>query len=74
MTGQITFKQIVLSKEVLKVTNNMTGTFTQIGKRKFSLSDQLDFSDFSGDINPIHIDPIEARKTIAGGCVVHGVN
>lgn len=70
----ITFKQIGFSKGGLKATNSMTGTFTQIGKREFSLSDQLDFSDFSGDINPIHIDPLEARKTIAGGCVVHGVN
>ena len=52
----------------------MTTTYIRIGGRDFSLSDQLDFSDLSGDINPIHIDPLEARKTIAGECVVHGVN
>ena len=45
-----------------------------IGERKFSLSDQLNFADYSGDCNPIHVDVIEARKTLIGYCVVHGIN
>tara|TARA_B110001450_G_scaffold252702_1_gene274923 strand:+ start:225 stop:1733 length:1509 start_codon:yes stop_codon:yes gene_type:complete len=45
-----------------------------IGKRRFSLQDQLNFADYSGDRNPIHIDTIDARKTLIGYCVVHGIN
>lgn len=52
----------------------MTKDFMLIGERTFSIKDQLDFADFSGDHNPIHIDIIEARKTMIGGCVVHGIN
>jgi len=44
------------------------------GKRKFSLKDQVTFADYSGDFNPIHVDPIAARKTLIGHCVVHGIN
>ena len=29
---------------------------------------------FSGDINPIHIDPISARRSITGQRTVHGIN
>ena len=42
--------------------------------RVFTLRNQIDFSEFSGDKNPIHINPIEARRTIAGQCIVHGIN
>lgn len=42
--------------------------------RVFTLKDQIDFSEFSGDKNPIHINPLEARRTIAGQCIVHGIN
>ncbi len=42
--------------------------------RVFTLKDQVDFSDFSGDKNPIHVNPLEARRTIAGQCIVHGIN
>ncbi len=45
-----------------------------IGQRNFTLADQLDFAKFSGDANPIHIDTKYARKTIAGQCIVHGIN
>ena len=45
-----------------------------IAMRKFSLSDQLDFAKFSCDINPIHIDPIAARRTLHGECMVHGMH
>lgn len=42
--------------------------------RIFSVADQERFSDCSGDVNPIHVDPIAARRTQAGTCVVHGVH
>lgn len=45
-----------------------------LGSRAFSLSDQLHFARFSGDTNPIHVDPVAARRTIAGECIVHGVH
>jgi len=45
-----------------------------INSRTFSLDGQLKFAKFSGDTNPIHIDPILARRTIVGECIVHGIN
>ena len=45
-----------------------------VASRKFSLADQIAFAKFSGDFNPIHIDPIVARRTISGQCVVHGIH
>jgi hypothetical protein len=45
-----------------------------IGNRVFTQNDQLQFGKFSGDLNPIHIDPALARRTIAGECIVHGIN
>ena len=45
-----------------------------IGSKIFTLNDQYQFARFSGDSNPIHIDPILARRTMAGECIVHGVN
>lgn len=41
---------------------------------RFSLDDQRAFAAYSGDRNPIHIDPLFARRTMAGQPVVHGVN
>ena len=41
--------------------------------RRFSLDDQQAFAAVSGDFNPMHMDPIAARRTSAGDCVVHGV-
>lgn len=45
-----------------------------ISKRKFFLKDNLDFSIFCGDINPIHVDRIAARRTLYGQCIVHGIH
>ena len=45
-----------------------------MGERKFTLQDQQAFARFCGDANPIHLDAIAARRTIAGEIVVHGVN
>lgn len=40
----------------------------------FAVEDQKRFADFSGDSNPMHMDAVAARRTQAGGCVVHGVH
>lgn len=45
-----------------------------LGERAFAPSDQQAFATFSGDLNPIHVDPADAKKTLAGVCVVHGIN
>lgn len=45
-----------------------------VASRIFTLEDQNDFAKFSGDFNPIHVDPIFARRTISGQCVVHGIH
>ena len=45
-----------------------------LAKKKFTLKDQSLFAVTSGDKNPIHIDPVYARKTISGECIVHGIN
>jgi hypothetical protein len=46
----------------------------QVVARKFTLQDQQDFAALSGDFNPVHIDPLYARRTIFGKLAVHGVH
>jgi len=43
-------------------------------RRTFSLEDQRRFADLSGDANPVHVDPIAARRLLFGGPVVHGMH
>jgi hypothetical protein len=43
-------------------------------KKTFTIDDQNNFADLSGDYNPVHIDPVAARRMIFGGQVVHGIN
>lgn len=47
---------------------------TVLGERHFSLEDQLVFARFSGDWNPIHVDPLYARRCLTGQAVVHGIH
>ncbi|MCP4609787.1 MAG: SDR family NAD(P)-dependent oxidoreductase [Planctomycetes bacterium] len=42
--------------------------------RKFTFDDQNAFAELSGDYNPLHIDPVVARRTIFGRQVVHGIH
>ena len=42
--------------------------------RVFTQKDQEDFAVLSGDRNPMHVDPLRARRFILGETVVHGVN
>ena len=41
---------------------------------KINNKNQLLFSNFSGDYNPVHIDPLYSRRSIYGEQVVHGIN
>lgn len=41
--------------------------------RTFAIEDQLRFAELSGDSNPIHVDPIAARRLSFGAPIVHGL-
>lgn len=42
--------------------------------RSFDLADQHAFAVLSGDYNPIHVDPVAARRLLFGEPVVHGLH
>ncbi len=42
--------------------------------RVFSLQDQEAFARLSGDWNPIHVDPVYARRCLGGQVTVHGIH
>lgn len=46
----------------------------QIAARQFRALDQQRFARLSGDFNPMHMDPLVARRTQAGAPVVHGIH
>ncbi len=46
----------------------------QLGETRFVLRDQERFASLSGDRNPMHLDPLAARRTQAGAPVVHGIH
>jgi acyl dehydratase len=43
-------------------------------RRRFDVADQKAFARLSGDANPVHMDAVEARRTITGAPVVHGMH
>lgn len=43
-------------------------------ERVFTLEDQQAFAQISGDYNPLHLDPIVARRLMYGKPVVHGIH
>jgi len=45
-----------------------------LASRAFNQADQIFFARLSGDFNPIHMDPLAARRTQAGAPVVHGIH
>ena len=45
-----------------------------IPSRKFTSVDSVAFATLSGDFNPLHVDQLTARRTVAGGLVVHGIH
>jgi acyl dehydratase/NAD(P)-dependent dehydrogenase (short-subunit alcohol dehydrogenase family) len=52
----------------------MDGDLHSSEERTFTLSDQEAFASLSGDRNPIHVDPIAARRLQFGEPVVHGMH
>jgi len=42
-------------------------------ERTFTLADLIAFAELSGDYNPLHTDPLVARRTQLGECVAHGI-
>ncbi len=47
---------------------------SQRTQRVFTTADQVAFARLSGDYNPMHLDPIAARRLIFGAPVVHGIH
>ena len=45
-----------------------------IGQKAFTEEDQRFFAQASGDCNPMHVNPIAARRLITGKQVVHGIH
>jgi hypothetical protein len=45
-----------------------------LSARTFCHDDQIEFARLTGDFNPMHIDPVAARRTLAGAPVVHGIH
>ena len=45
-----------------------------MAQRAFTLEDQLAFAELSGDFNPVHTEPVIARRLIFGRQVVHGMH
>jgi len=45
-----------------------------LSNRRFSFDDQKVFARLSGDVNPIHVDPLTSRRSVVGAVVVHGIH
>lgn len=45
-----------------------------LAMRVFTPADSTAFAELSGDANPMHLDPVAARRTIFGATVVHGIH
>lgn len=41
---------------------------------RFTHEEQLRFAELSGDANPLHVDPVAARRTLFGAPAVHGMH
>lgn len=46
----------------------------EIGRKQFSAQDQEIFATLSFDRNPMHMDPVAARRLLTGRPVVHGIH
>lgn len=53
---------------------NTSNTKTLIGARSFDAADQENFARLSLDRNPMHMDPVAARRMLTGHAVVHGMH
>jgi acyl dehydratase/NAD(P)-dependent dehydrogenase (short-subunit alcohol dehydrogenase family) len=46
----------------------------RLRSRRFTFADQQWFGSLSGDVNPLHLDPVAARRMLFGDVVVHGMH
>ena len=44
-----------------------------LSTNRFTIEDSIKFASFSGDYNPLHIDPVIARRAITGDAILHGI-
>jgi NADP-dependent 3-hydroxy acid dehydrogenase YdfG len=51
-----------------------TGLPVTLSMRRFGFADQQTFGRLSGDVNPIHVDPVASRRSVVGAIVVHGIH
>ena len=49
-------------------------TARPLAEHRFTAQDQDDFAAASADVNPMHVDPVVARRLISGRQVVHGIH
>lgn len=45
----------------------------ELGRFQISTQDSKQFAEASGDYNPLHVDPVAARRTQFGGTLIHGI-
>lgn len=45
-----------------------------VGRVSIDLADSHRFAELSGDFNPLHLDPVHARRLIFGNAVPHGIH
>jgi hypothetical protein len=56
------------------MNHSQNGGAQGIGKKSFSAEDQTLFAAISLDVNPLHMDPLAARRLMTGKQAVHGVH
>lgn len=49
------------------------GVDVRVGPRDVLQADIAEFARLTGDVNPVHLDPDVARRTVFRGCVAHGM-
>ena len=54
--------------------SNPDAACSAFAAKTFSAADQDRFAALSGDVNPMHMDPVAARRLLAGQAVVHGMH
>ncbi|MFM9916858.1 MAG: MaoC/PaaZ C-terminal domain-containing protein [Rhizobacter sp.] len=62
------------SSSVAAIPTPAATTTRQLGRLRFNEEDQLRFASLTGDRNPMHVDPVAARRLITGRPVVHGIH
>jgi acyl dehydratase len=56
------------------MNHSQAGGTQEIGRKSFTDEDQKLFAAISLDVNPLHMDPLAARRLMTGKQAVHGVH